>query len=135
MDGGEAHWTQEYRFQRADGSYMFTNDRGYVVRGEQGRAVRLIGTAMDVTERRRAEDNLRFLAEASALLAASLDYQLNPPSPERVDRATPGVEGEGHERGGHDDIEVEERGRDHAEVLGLSGRRLRPDLCLPGCAL
>lgn len=56
--GGEA-WTEEYRFRRADGTYATVVDRGYVVRDEKGKAVRMVGSMADVTERRRWEAKLR----------------------------------------------------------------------------
>lgn len=59
INGHEPHWEEEYRFQRADGSYAVVVDRGYVSRDVNGRAVRMIGAMNDVTERRRAEDALR----------------------------------------------------------------------------
>lgn len=41
---------------------------------QQGRVVRIIGAASDITERKRADDRLHFLARTSALLNAALDY-------------------------------------------------------------
>ncbi|HEY0735124.1 MAG TPA: ATP-binding protein, partial [Herpetosiphonaceae bacterium] len=41
---------------------------------QQGRVVRIIGAASDITERKRADDRLHFLARTSALLNASLNY-------------------------------------------------------------
>lgn len=41
---------------------------------QQSRIVRIIGAASDITERRRADDRLHFLARTSALLNTSLDY-------------------------------------------------------------
>ncbi|HLM69749.1 MAG TPA: PAS domain S-box protein, partial [Longimicrobium sp.] len=46
-------WSAEYRYRRADGSYAVVLDRGHVLRDEAGRAVRMIGSMQDVTERRR----------------------------------------------------------------------------------
>jgi PAS domain S-box-containing protein len=57
-EGGEG-WSNEYRFRRADGDYSTVVDRAYVLRDEGGRPVRLVGSMMDVTERRRAEEALR----------------------------------------------------------------------------
>jgi PAS domain S-box-containing protein len=54
-EGGEM-WSHEYRFRRADGGYSTVVDRAYVLRDEVGRPVRLVGSIMDVTERKRAED-------------------------------------------------------------------------------
>jgi len=42
---------------------------------EQGKSRGSVGAFLDITERKRVEDQERFLAEASALLVASLDYQ------------------------------------------------------------
>ena len=51
-------WSGEYRFMKADGSYGYVFDRRYVIR-EGGRAVRMIGAMMDITARKRAEEELR----------------------------------------------------------------------------
>jgi PAS domain S-box-containing protein len=66
-------WSDEYRFLRGDSSFATVLDRGYVVRDERGAPIRMIGSIMDVTERKRAEEAQRFLARASALLDVSLD--------------------------------------------------------------
>ena len=42
---------------------------------EQGKSRGSVGVFLDITERKRVEEQERFLAEASALLATSLDYQ------------------------------------------------------------
>jgi signal transduction histidine kinase/DNA-binding response OmpR family regulator len=73
-EGREA-WVNEYRFRRADGAYMTLVDRTLVVRDADGRPVRMLGSIVDVTERKRAEEALRLLAEASAELSSSLDYR------------------------------------------------------------
>ncbi|MCJ2083506.1 PAS domain S-box protein [Methylobacterium sp. J-090] len=54
-------WTDEYRFRRADGSFADILDRGYVLRDERGRAVRMIGAMLDISERKRAEEHQRLL--------------------------------------------------------------------------
>jgi PAS domain S-box-containing protein len=56
VDGQETHWSAEYRFQKADGTYAAIFDRGYVLRDETGRAVRMIGAMLDITERKRLEE-------------------------------------------------------------------------------
>ena len=57
--GSQEHWSAEYRFLRVDGSEAYVFDRGYVIRDEQGQAVRMIGAMLDLTERKRAEAALR----------------------------------------------------------------------------
>jgi PAS domain S-box-containing protein len=74
--GGET-WTHEYRFRRADGTYATVVDRAMVVRDEGGRPVRMIGSMMDVTERRRVEERVRRSeAELRALFSAMDDIIL-----------------------------------------------------------
>ena len=58
IDGGGGGWTDEYRFVRGDGSYAHIFDRGYVIRDEDGRPVRMVGSMMDVTERTHAHQEL-----------------------------------------------------------------------------
>jgi PAS domain S-box-containing protein len=50
----------EYRMRARDGNYHWILDRARIVRRDsQGRATRMSGTHLDVTERRRMEDELR----------------------------------------------------------------------------
>lgn len=55
-------WSEEYSFRRADGGYVFVLDRGYIIRNESGKAVRAIGTMMDITQRKQAEEIIRYQA-------------------------------------------------------------------------
>jgi PAS domain S-box-containing protein len=48
-------WTAEYRFRRADGTYAYVIDHGYVLRDQQGKPYRMIGAKSDISERRQAE--------------------------------------------------------------------------------
>jgi two-component system sensor histidine kinase/response regulator len=57
--GTELSWVDEYRFRCADGSYKDVYDRGYVIRDADGRATRMIGAMLDITDRKRAEEALR----------------------------------------------------------------------------
>ena len=66
-------WTDEYRFLRGDGAYAVVMDRAYVIRSESGKPVRMVGSMMDITDRRRKEDGHQFLAQAGVLLDGSLD--------------------------------------------------------------
>lgn len=61
LDGTEELWAGEYRFRRADGSYAAVFDRGKIVR-EGERPVRMVGSMLDLTERKRLEDELRHIA-------------------------------------------------------------------------
>ena len=58
-DGGADTWVGEYRIQRKDGATGHIYERGYVVRGEAGAPVRMLGAMLDITELKRAEEAVR----------------------------------------------------------------------------
>ncbi|UCE62195.1 MAG: PAS domain S-box protein [Phycisphaerales bacterium] len=60
LECNDDYWSAQYRFRRADGEYCHVVDRGYLVRDSSGRAIRMIGAMTDISERKRAEDALRF---------------------------------------------------------------------------
>ncbi|MCU0386540.1 MAG: PAS domain S-box protein [Flavihumibacter sp.] len=49
----------EFRFLNSDGNYIYLLDRGYIIRNEQGKAVRFIGATQDITPRKEAERILK----------------------------------------------------------------------------
>lgn len=65
----------EYRCVRPDGTVGWISSQGQVLRNQGGVPVRMVGLARDVTERRRHEEALAFLAEASEALSGSLDFE------------------------------------------------------------
>ena len=76
---GDGAYEAEFRIKRGDGSqrWLVCKGRALFATQEGTRvATRLIGTAVDITERRRSEDYSRLLAEASTLLASSLDLEV-----------------------------------------------------------
>jgi PAS domain S-box-containing protein len=62
INGGEVFWSDEYRFRRKDGDYAEIYDRGYVIHDINRRPVRMVGSMMEVSERKRTESRLRNLA-------------------------------------------------------------------------
>ncbi len=69
LDGDGSFWSGEYRFRHQDGSYSAVFDRGYVIRDGARSPVRMIGSMMDISERKRvlAETlNARQAAEAAS---------------------------------------------------------------------
>jgi PAS domain S-box-containing protein len=65
IGGGGNHWTEEYRFLEADGSYANVLDRGFMFRDRLGRPVRMIGAMQDITHRKRYEQELAAAKEAA----------------------------------------------------------------------
>jgi two-component system sensor histidine kinase UhpB len=66
-------WSGEYRYACRDRSYAYILDRGYILRDEFGKAVRMIGSMIDITERKSAEEQLRKSREQLRVLAAYLE--------------------------------------------------------------
>jgi PAS domain S-box-containing protein len=56
--GSEGIWEDEYRFQRADGSYAYVHDRAHIIHDVDGVACRMIGATQDITARKVAEFEL-----------------------------------------------------------------------------
>jgi two-component system, NarL family, sensor histidine kinase UhpB len=70
IDGGSTSWSAEYRFRRRDGSYADVYDRGYLIHDPATRKpMRMVGSMMDITHRKRAEEQLRASRAALRLLA------------------------------------------------------------------
>ena len=62
----------EYRIVRLDGAVRIIHERGSVVLDDGGKPIRVFGTAQDITERKRAEDELRTSREQLRGLAGYL---------------------------------------------------------------
>ena len=63
---GRSTYEVEFRNLRADGTVHWMSATGTVYRDEAGRPVRMIGVGVDMTERRRLEDELRERAQQLA---------------------------------------------------------------------
>jgi PAS domain S-box-containing protein len=51
-------WTAEYRFVKSDGSYVTIFDRGYIILDEHNEPSRMIGSMVNITEQREAQQEL-----------------------------------------------------------------------------
>ncbi len=57
-------WEDTYRLQRKDGSYAEVLDRALLLRDAHGRAIRMVGGMLDVTQKHRDEADLRLFRRA-----------------------------------------------------------------------
>lgn len=76
IEGTDESWSGEYRFRRADGSWADVFDRGLIVRAPGGKATRMIGAVMDLTERKSMEAALRRAAERNQALLREADHRI-----------------------------------------------------------
>jgi PAS domain S-box-containing protein len=85
---GAEQYAIEYRFRRADGTYADVLERGFVMYADDGQPVRMVGSMMDISARRRAEEmalmqqaELAHIARVSTMgeIATGLAHELNQP--------------------------------------------------------
>lgn len=50
---------EKYRFRRANGEWATVEDRAFLIRDQEGRAIRVLGSMTDVSERQHLEERLR----------------------------------------------------------------------------
>jgi PAS domain S-box-containing protein len=72
---GRGAYQSDLRILRRDGSVRWVRNRGLVLCDAAGRPMTMTGVLVDLTRQRRADARFQFLAEASAALASSLDYE------------------------------------------------------------
>ena len=54
----QTQWTREYRFRKANGSYAHVLDRAYILHDENGTPYRMLGSMLDITEMKEAEQEI-----------------------------------------------------------------------------
>jgi two-component system, chemotaxis family, CheB/CheR fusion protein len=86
VKGDGSSFSLEFRLRHRDGSWVHVWDKGLIVRDGEGKAVRVVGSTLDVSERRRSQEALerahRELQEAVATkdrFLATLSHELRTP--------------------------------------------------------
>ena len=51
-------WTEEYRFRKSTGEYLYIFDQGFVVKNSTGKVIKMIGAMRDITAVKLNEENL-----------------------------------------------------------------------------
>lgn len=63
INGGKTFWSGEYRLLKADGSIIYILDRGRIIHDAEGVPVSMVGSMINITERRQAEEVQRRFSE------------------------------------------------------------------------
>jgi diguanylate cyclase (GGDEF)-like protein/PAS domain S-box-containing protein len=88
MKGVRPEYNEDYRIRNAAGQWMWLHSRGkVVVRDADGRALRMAGTHADITDRKKAEQQLQYLATRDALTNLPNTALLS----DRIDQALAGA--------------------------------------------
>ena len=91
--GDGRDFVAEYRFRSRDGRYLDILDRGRFVRDRGGRAARMVGSMVDVSERKRAEAVLRESeARHRAVLESAMDAFVGMDHEGRITEFNPAAE-------------------------------------------
>ncbi|WP_298209511.1 EAL domain-containing protein [Acidovorax sp.] len=101
IDGTDHHWSAEYRFRRSDGSYAWVQDRGFLIRDDQGKAVRMVGGMTDISAQKLADlDAQRDAQNHTELLQVQQRISsLDMPLPEVLQLVADTVQRQTHARG------------------------------------
>ena len=67
VNGTNDKWEIEYRLKKSDGEYAIVLDRGFSIKDESGKVIKLIGAMQDITKRKEAEyEKIQLLTELAA---------------------------------------------------------------------
>jgi PAS domain S-box-containing protein len=64
-------WEESYRFEKFDKAYAYIQDRGFVIRSEDGQAIRMVGAMHDISEFKERENRIRNYQKVISELATN----------------------------------------------------------------
>jgi hypothetical protein len=83
MNPEVSRFESEYRVRNKQGSYLYVCDRGIIIRNSSGSAIRAVGCSLNLSDRKRVEEELyrreqefKALAENSPDIISRIDQQL-----------------------------------------------------------
>lgn len=59
VNSGQEFWFDEYSFRKSDGTFAYVFDRGYILKGSDGKPYRMVGSMIDISFRRKMENELK----------------------------------------------------------------------------
>lgn len=72
----QATYTTEYRYQKANGDYIFIVDKVLVIRDNEGKALRLVGAMQDVTKKKQAEEAFKAISSLQKNILDSAEFSI-----------------------------------------------------------
>ncbi|MDJ1472655.1 chemotaxis protein CheB [Xanthocytophaga flava] len=72
LNTNTSHFSLEYRFQKSDGGYAEVLDRSYILHDEYGTPYRMLKSMLDITELRKARQEVKWNIEQRQFLAESV---------------------------------------------------------------
>lgn len=68
------YWEDDYRFLNSAGRYAYVHDRGYIIRDDTGKAIRMIGASQDITnEKEQVNEVVRLQQNFESLINSTTD--------------------------------------------------------------
>ncbi|WP_221392529.1 PAS domain S-box protein [Dyadobacter sp. NIV53] len=88
LDSKETKWTSEYRYQKMDQSYAYVTDKGFIIRDNHGKAIRMVGSMQDISKRKEEEYRLKLLesviTNTTDAVMITEAFPLNEPGPKII---------------------------------------------------